>query len=92
MQNVYGNQHSPSKDIAFNFAVLQQLRFICSGGHYSDSDIQYGMTVITFSITVFRCGKGLQKLYNSVQVQMYLNCLPAKVLLQAKNIYISQGV
>ena len=35
-QNVYGNRHSPSRDISNNFAVLEYLRFICSGGLYQD--------------------------------------------------------
>ena len=38
-QNVYGNRHTPSKDISHNFAILEHLRFICSGGLY-DQDQQ----------------------------------------------------
>ena len=33
-QNVHGNRHAPSKDISHNFAVIEHLRFICSGGLY----------------------------------------------------------
>ena len=36
-KNIYGNRHSPSKDIAYNFAVLEHLRFICSGGYYDET-------------------------------------------------------
>ena len=34
-QIIFGNRHSPSKDICQNFAVLQYLRFICCGGYYN---------------------------------------------------------
>ena len=61
-QNVYGNRHSPSKDIANNFAVLEYLRFICAG-------------------------EGLQQLYNTPQIQAYLNCIPSKELNMDKQIY-----
>lgn len=70
-QNIYGNRHSPSKDIAYNFAVLQHLRFLCSGG-YCDGR---------------QCGEGLQHLYSSPQIQIYLNCLPTSEVLQEKQIY-----
>jgi len=30
--NVYGNRRASSRDIATWFAVVEQLRFICSGG------------------------------------------------------------
>ena len=32
-QNIYGNRHSPSKDISTNFAILQHLRFLCYGAY-----------------------------------------------------------
>ena len=35
-QNVFGNKQSPSKDIAHNFAIIQHLRYICSGGPFSN--------------------------------------------------------
>ena len=37
-QNVYGNRHAPSKDISYSFAVIEHLRFICSGGLYSQNE------------------------------------------------------
>lgn len=36
-QNIFGNRHSPSKDIAHNFAVMQQLHFLCSGGIFNEN-------------------------------------------------------
>jgi len=30
--SVYGNRRASSRDIATQFAVVEQLRFICSGG------------------------------------------------------------
>jgi len=30
--NVHGNRRASSRDIATRFAVVEQLRFICSGG------------------------------------------------------------
>lgn len=35
-QNIFGNKHAPSRDIANNLAVLEYIRFICSGGIYND--------------------------------------------------------
>ena len=32
IQNINSNRQSPSRDIAVNFAVTAQLRFVCSGG------------------------------------------------------------
>ena len=37
-QNVYSNRQSPSHDIAYNFATIEHLRFICSGGYTSTDD------------------------------------------------------
>ena len=31
-RNVYGNRLAPSRDIAKGFAVIEHLRFVCSGG------------------------------------------------------------
>ena len=36
-QNVFGNRHNPSKDIATSFSVLENLRFVCEGGHHQNS-------------------------------------------------------
>lgn len=44
-QNVFGNRHSPSKDIAHKFAVLENLRFVCNGGYYGSSS-QYSRYLI----------------------------------------------
>ena len=33
-QNIFGNRHALSKDISYNFAVLEHLRYLCSGGVY----------------------------------------------------------
>ena len=33
---MYGNRQAPSKDISHNFANLEYLRFLCSGGLYSN--------------------------------------------------------
>ena len=30
-QNIFGNKQSPSRDIAHKFAIIQHLRWICSG-------------------------------------------------------------
>ena len=40
-QNVFSNRESPSKDIGTNFAVLEHLRFLCSGGKFEDSNSLY---------------------------------------------------
>ena len=34
-QNIYGNKHAPSRDIAHKFAVIEQIRYICEEGHIS---------------------------------------------------------
>ena len=31
-RNIFGNKQAPSRDIAHGFAVLEHLRFVCSGG------------------------------------------------------------
>ena len=36
-QNIYGNWQSPSKDIAKNFATIENLRFLCDGGHHNNT-------------------------------------------------------
>jgi hypothetical protein len=36
-QNIYGNRHSPSKDIANNFATTENLRFVCEGGCHDNT-------------------------------------------------------
>ena len=34
---MHGNRDSPSKDIAhIKFSVLENLRFLCDGGHHDD--------------------------------------------------------
>ena len=35
-QNLFGNRQAPNKDIAQNFATMQYLHHIASGGHYAD--------------------------------------------------------
>ena len=42
-RNIYGNKHSPSKDIAVNLATLEYLRFISCGGVY---DIDHGVRLV----------------------------------------------
>jgi hypothetical protein len=71
-QNIYGNRHSPSKDIANNFATTENLRFVCEGGCH-DNTI---------------CGKGLKELYNSPQVQLFFNGITMEELNHSKTIYI----
>ena len=34
-QNIYGNKHAPSRDIAHKFAVIEQIRYICEDGYLS---------------------------------------------------------
>ena len=34
--NIYGNKHAPSRDIARNMAILEYVRYICSGGIYNE--------------------------------------------------------
>lgn len=36
--NIYANREAPSRDIARSFAVIDHLRFICSGGTNSATD------------------------------------------------------
>ena len=33
-RNIYANRLAPSKDIALGFAVIEHLRFLCSGGSF----------------------------------------------------------
>ena len=35
-RNIYGNKQAPSRDIATNLAMLEYLRYICSGGLYDN--------------------------------------------------------
>ena len=37
-QNIYGNKHAPSRDIAHKFAVIKQIRYICEVDEYLSSD------------------------------------------------------
>ena len=34
-RNIFGNKQAPSRDIAHGFAVLEHLRFVCSGGSFT---------------------------------------------------------
>jgi hypothetical protein len=70
-QNIFGNRQSPSRDIAFRFAVLQNLRYICSGGYFSGK----------------QCGEELRHLYQSSEVQSFLNGTPSSKTLHMKEIY-----
>ena len=54
-QNIYGNRHAPSRDIAHSMAVQQQLRFVCSGGIYDQGHGTRYFTCMCQKV------KGLQK-------------------------------
>uniref|UniRef100_A0A1X7UVS3 C2H2-type domain-containing protein n=1 Tax=Amphimedon queenslandica TaxID=400682 RepID=A0A1X7UVS3_AMPQE len=69
--NIYGNRHSPSKDIAFRFATIQHLRFLCSGGHVDGK----------------QCGEHLRGLFSSPIVQHFLCGIPFSELLKENLIY-----
>ena len=36
-QNIYSNRRAPSRDIAYNFAVLEHVRSICSGALFNST-------------------------------------------------------
>ena len=50
---------------------------------YSNVNSKYIMTMMKFC----RCGQGLNDLYNSPQIQMFLNCYSANEQLSSKKIY-----
>lgn len=74
-QNIFGNRHAPSKDIAHNFAALEHLRFICCGGFYKQDGIYRS------------CGQGLIDLYKNPCVQQFINQLPSHQFTETKAIY-----
>ena len=36
-QNVYSNRRAPSRDIAYNFSVLEHIRAVCSGAQFNNT-------------------------------------------------------
>ena len=87
-QNIYGNCHCPSKDIAISFSIVENLRFICDGGqHQNLPNNMYVLYMYYYDRMSFRCGKGLKLLYNCPQVQTFINSLSPKEAYQEKTIY-----
>ena len=96
---MYGNRHAPSKDIldiAQKFAVLEHLRFICSGGlillmkadnirnKFNNYIIECYHCLLYIHL---RCGRGLTEIYEHPIVQNFINQQPVKYLLRNKTIY-----
>ena len=97
-QNIFSNWHAPSRDIVYNFSVLEHLRSICSGAQFNSLSsksmcfnlctVQCHCPTCLFEMNVYvRCGQGLSNLYHSAPVQQFLNCMPAKDLMEEKTIY-----
>ena len=58
VKNVYGNWHSPSKDIGNNFTVLEYLQFICVGGMQTSqlcSFISFESDVMNYLAVMTQC-------------------------------------
>ena len=94
-QNVYSNRHAPSRDIVYNFSVLELIRTVCSvlvltvllqKGMCLDLWLMSTNFKLIYLNLYFRCGQGMSDLYHSTQVQRFLNCIPAKELLSEKAI------
>ena len=91
-QNVYSNRQAPSRDIGKSFGVLNYIRYICDGGVY-DGDKRYlfmyhyvcGKT--PYPLHNDRCGDDLKQLFDSAQVQHYVNGTTVKELRGDKVIY-----
>ena len=50
-QNINSNRLSSSRDIAYHFAVLEQLHFVCSGNYYDQANsVQYAHSFFPISI------------------------------------------
>lgn len=75
MHKIFLERHAPSKDISYNFAVLEHLRYLCSGGAYEKDN------------AVTSCGQGLKELYNNPCIQQFLNQQPNTEILGTKPIY-----
>ena len=82
--NIYGNKHAPSRDIARNMAILEYVRYICSGGIYNEGcstkrfaiphtnkEVLYG---IYACYNNYSCGQSLTNLYSTHKVQGFMNC------------------
>ena len=55
--------------------------------HLRGSSYTQTNEITTHYVSLNRCGEGLQQLYNTPQVQAYLNCIPSKELNMDKQIY-----
>lgn len=87
-QNIFGNKSAPSHDIAWHFAVIEQLRYICEDGHVPTGKRcyhkfpMYGVYIIVCS-----CGRSLKTLYGSPILQHHVNEVPMREGYCDKGIY-----
>lgn len=88
IQNIYGNKSAPSKDIAHHFAIIEHLRYICSGGYLKGQRYyDYMLLIILLRILVDRCGEDLKILFSNPDIQHFLNSIPMCDLKSDKAIY-----
>ena len=91
MQNIYGNKGAPSRDIAYHFATIEHLRYICDGGCSNDKRCHQPMDdsiVLSIVLVVlYRCGEDLKMLFSTSAVQHFMNSTPLHKLHCNKTIY-----
>ena len=83
---MYSNCQCPSKDIATNFAITAQLRYICSGARLP-GDVSRLILYADVHVFIYRCGQALCDLYQLPQFQHFINCIPTKEAMESKAIY-----
>lgn len=77
--NIYGNKHAPSRDIARNMAILEYVRYICSGGIYNEGCSTKRFVFLHIDKVLhawynnYSCGQSLANLYSTHKVQGFMN-------------------
>jgi hypothetical protein len=93
--NLHGNRQASSRDITTNFAIIEQLLFVCKGGvdptgktQVYESHVTNSWAITKFSIIfTCRCGEGLKHLMSIDQVKGYILGIPTHKLRLSKAIH-----